>query len=222
MKAPLFKIALLGSVAFTAGCEGTQSYSSFTREAGALIGGGDFGNSTMNNTMVMSGEKDYVTNLAQRFAQEVPDTINFAFNSARIDAEAAAILRRQADWIKQFPEVRFKVYGHTDAVGSDQYNYRLGKRRADAVVRFLAQHGISRSRLEAVVSHGESRPLVVTESRERRNRRTVTEVSGFVRRHPTILDGKYAEVIYRGYVESAAVPTTLTGIEASVTLGSAE
>lgn len=219
MKATLLKIALFGSVAFIAGCEGTNSYSSFTREAGALVGGGDFGNATMNNTMIQTGEKSYVSSLANRFAEEVPSTINFEFNSARIDAEAAAILRRQADWIRQFPEVRFRVYGHTDAVGSNQYNYRLGKRRADAVVRFLSQHGISRSRLEAVVSQGETQPLVVTEDRERRNRRTVTEVTGFVRRHPSVLDGKYAQIVYRDYVESAVVATTLTGIEGSVTSG---
>ncbi|MBR9653026.1 OmpA family protein [Thalassovita aquimarina] len=222
MKATLIKIALLGSVAAIAGCEGTDSYSSFTREAGALVGGGDFGNATMNNTMILSGEKTYVTNLANRFAEEVPSTINFEFNSARIDPDAAAILRRQADWIRQFPEVRFRVYGHTDAVGSNQYNYRLGKRRADAVVRFLSQHGISRSRLEAVVSQGETQPLVMTEARERRNRRTVTEVTGFVRRHPSVLDGKYAQIVYRDYVESAVVATTLTGIEGSVTGASSD
>jgi outer membrane protein OmpA-like peptidoglycan-associated protein len=222
MKAPLIKIALFTSVAFIAGCDGNNSYSSFTYEAGALVGGGDFGNSTMNNTMIQSGEKTYVASLANRFAQQVPTTIHFEFNSTRIDAEAAAVLRRQADWIRQFPEVRFRVYGHTDAVGSDSYNYRLGKRRADAVVRFLSQHGISRSRLEAVVSEGETQPLVPTESRERRNRRTVTEVTGFVRRHPTVMDGKYAQIVYRDYVQSAVVATTLTGIEGSVTTGNSD
>ncbi|WP_323785609.1 OmpA family protein [Thalassovita sp.] len=222
MKTAFLKIALLGSVAFTAGCEGTNSYSSFTGEAGALVAGGDFGNATQNNTQILSGEKNYVSNLAHRFAEEVPTTINFEFNSTRIDAQSAAILRRQADWIRQFPEVRFKVYGHTDAVGSASYNYGLGKRRANAVVRVLSQYGISRSRLEAVVSQGETQPLIVTKNRERQNRRTVTEVTGFVRRHPTVMDGRYAQIVYRDYVESAVVPTTLTGIENSVTTGSTQ
>ena len=52
----------------------------------------------------------------------------------------------------QFPEVRFRVYGHTDAVGSSAYNKRLGLRRANAVVSYLSTQGIDRSRLEAVVS----------------------------------------------------------------------
>jgi hypothetical protein len=67
-----------------------------------------------------------------------------------------------------------------------------------------------RGGLEALVSHGETQPLIVTEGRERRNRRTVTEVSGFMQRHPTVLDGKYAEIIYREYVQSATAETGLT------------
>ena len=75
--------------------------------------------------------------------------------------------------------------------------------------------GISTSRLEAVVSFGETQPLIVTQGRERRNRRTVTEVSGFVSGHPNVLDGKYAQIIYRDYVRSAEAPTGLSGIEGS-------
>jgi len=53
--------------------------------------------------------------------------------------------------------------------------------------------------------------LIVSQGRERANRRTVTEVNGFVKRHPTVLDGKYAQIIYRDYVASAVPPTQLTG-----------
>lgn len=157
-----------------------------------------------------NGDINWVIDLAKRFGQEVPDTVNFAFNSARLDANSRAILTEQARWIAQFPEVRFRVFGHTDLVGSSTYNKRLGLRRARAVVNYLVSQGISRSRLEAVVSYGETRPLIQTETREARNRRTVTEVSGFVGRHPTVLEGKYAEVIQREYVESAVPIPELT------------
>ncbi len=203
-----------GAVALT-GCAGTKSYSTFTREAGALIGGGDFGNSTMSNTLVMSGERSYVVDLARRFDEEVGSTVTFAFNSAQLDENARMALRKQASWIKQYPEIRFRVYGHTDAVGSNAYNKRLGLRRARSVVSYLASQGISRKRLEAVVSFGETQPLIVSEGRERRNRRTVTEVSGFVKRHPTILDGKYAAVVYREYIKSAEPEIGLSTIEGS-------
>lgn len=172
-------------------------------EAGYEVDSGTFGNATLNNVQIMNGERSYAQVLADRFAREVPTQINFAFDSSQLDPSAQQVLVKQADWIKQFPEVRFRVYGHTDAVGSPSYNKSLGLRRANAVVSFFASRGISRSRLEAVVSYGETQPLIPTQERERRNRRTVTAVSGFVEGNGQLLDGKYAEIIYREYIESA-------------------
>lgn len=187
----------------------TVAVASCTREAGYEVDQGAFGNATLNNIQVMNGELTYGQILAQRFAAEVPTQINFAFDSAQLDSAARQILLYQANWIKQFPEARFRVYGHTDAVGSQSYNNSLGLRRAQAVVNFFAQQGISRSRLEAVVSYGKTQPLVATPNRDRRNRRTVTEVSGLVDRHPNILDGKYADLVYREYIESATFKSQL-------------
>lgn len=206
--------AALTGLAFMAACATSDPvYSAFNREAGALLDTGNFGNATMNNVQIMNGEKRYTYDLSQRFASEVMTTVNFAFNSAVLDSGARDTLREQAQWIRQFPEIRFRVYGHTDAVGSEAYNKRLGLNRAHAVVNFLASQGISKDRLEAVVSFGETQPLIVTEGRERRNRRTVTEVSGFVGSHPTVLESRYAEIIYREYINSAVPRTTLEGIQ---------
>jgi hypothetical protein len=57
-----------------------------------------------------------------------------------------------------------------------------------------------------VVSFGKTRPIVQTNEPEMRNRRTVTEVSGFVESHPLVLNGKYAAIIWRDYVGSANRP----------------
>ncbi|MCG7625645.1 MULTISPECIES: OmpA family protein [unclassified Epibacterium] len=179
------------------------------KEAGAPLDQTYFGSANVNNTAVQSGDRSYRVQLAKRFASEVPSTINFDFDSARLDGAARQVLDRQADWIRQFPEVRFRVYGHTDAVGSQGYNKSLGLRRARAAVNYLVARGISRKRLEAVVSYGETQPLVLTDQRERRNRRTVTEVSGFVAARVNQLDGKYAQIVYRDYVASGVSETTL-------------
>ena len=206
-------LSVLASLAVLAGCAPNSDpvYTQFHREAGSLTDIGTFGDATLNNRLVMTGEKQYTFDLANRFAGEVQSTVTFEFNSAQLDGNAQAVLRQQASWIRQFPEVRFRVYGHTDAVGSNRYNKALGLRRAQAVVAYLTTQGISRSRLEAVVSFGETQPLVVSQGRERANRRTVTEVNGFVERHPTVLDGKYAQIIYRDYVASAVPVTQLSG-----------
>lgn len=218
----LLATAGLAALAACSGAPG-EVFRSYTTEAGALVDSGNFGNANMQNHLVMTGEAGYVHSLGNRFANEVKSTVNFAFNSARLDAGARDTLAEQARWIRQFPEVRFKVYGHTDKVGSSAYNKQLGQRRANAVVAYLSSRGISRSRLEAVVSFGETQPLIVTQGRERRNRRTVTEVTGFVQSHPVIMDGKYAEVVYRETIKSAAPASELqmTKQSGSVT-GSAE
>jgi len=206
-----FGFGLIAVIA-VAGCsQDDQIRRNFERQTGQFIDEGGFGNPTMNNILVMSGQRDFAINLSNRFAAAVPTTINFAFNSTVLDAQARAALDEQARFISQFPEVTFRVYGHTDLVGSDAYNQRLGLRRAQAAVSYLVSKGISRSRLEALVSRGEREPVVATTERERRNRRTVTEVSGFVKNHPTVLQGKYAEVVYRDYITSARPVSGLTG-----------
>ena len=209
--------ALAAPVVGVAACAPSSDpvYTQFYREAGSLTDTGDFGNSTMNNTLIQTGERQYAFDLANRFSSEVLTTVNFAFNSSTLDAGAIDTLREQANWIRQFLEIRFRVYGHTDAVGGAGFNKRLGQQRANAVVRFLTSQGISRSRLEAVASFGETQPLIVTQGRERRNRRTVTEVTGFVRSHQNVLDGKYAQIIYRDYLNSAVAPSQLSGITGS-------
>lgn len=181
-----------------------DSATSWDKELGAEVDKGAFGNATMNNTLIQTGQMEYTVALAQRFAAEVPDTVTFAFNSAQLTAEATAALDKQANFIRQFPEVRFKVFGHTDLVGGQGYNYNLGLRRANAVVNYLVGKGISRSRLEAVVSYGKTRPIIQTNQPEQRNRRTVTEVSGFVKNHPLVLNGKYAAIIWRSYTTQLA------------------
>jgi len=201
---PLIATGVLAGLLALAGCADSNIYRNFTEPAGDFLDAGAFGNATMNNVQIHNGEKPFLVDLNARFVEEVPTTVTFAFNSARLDAEAQRILQRQAHWIRQFPEVRFRVYGHTDLVGSDAYNKRLGQRRAEAVVHYLGRLGISRARLEALVSFGEQRPAVFTQDRERRNRRTVTEVSGFVQTDPLVMNGKYAEIVFREYVASGA------------------
>jgi outer membrane protein OmpA-like peptidoglycan-associated protein len=84
----------------------------------------------------------------------VPDLkILFPFNSAELTREAKAqldILGRALASPDLRP-FRFRIAGHTDAVGSETYNEGLSARRARAVVDYLIErHGIPRERLAAV------------------------------------------------------------------------
>ncbi len=172
-------------------------------EVGTHLDEGNFGNPTAHNLLVQTGQLPYVIDLADRFNATVQTMITFDFNSVALDAPARATLLAQARFIRHFPEAMFRVYGHTDLVGSSAYNRRLGLRRARAVVNFLVRNGADRRRLQAVVSEGESRPRVQSTDRERENRRTVTEVSGFWQSHPMVQNGEYARILQRQYVEGA-------------------
>ncbi|WP_210530198.1 OmpA family protein [Rubellimicrobium arenae] len=176
-----------------------------TRMAPEEAGSGPawLGGATAQNVLAQSGQLSYAVSLSNRFAATVPTTINFAFNSADLDAQARSVLTQQASFIRQFPEVRFAVYGHTDLVGSAAYNQQLGLKRAQAAVAFLISQGVEPSRLMALVSRGETQPLIATQAPEMANRRTVTDVSGFVETHPDVLNGKYAAIVFRDYVASA-------------------
>jgi peptidoglycan-associated lipoprotein len=174
-----------------------------TGEVGSEVDEGAFGSPTMSNTMAMMGEGQATEMLGNRFNAENETTVTFAFNSDVLTEPAKQTLAAQAAWIRKFPEVKFSVYGHTDLVGSEGYNKGLGLRRAKAVVAFLSAQGISSSRLQALVSYGETRPVVATQNREERNRRAVTSVAGFAKGYAGgQLNGKYAAIIMRDYIDS--------------------
>lgn len=177
-------------------------------EVGAMVDRADFGAAVTNNMQAQStafGGDRVLLGLSDDFRRSAPDMINFAFNSAILDPTAQRILDQQAAWIVRNPQVRLRIYGHTDLVGSPAYNYQLGQRRADVAAAYLVSRGVSSTRLEAVASFGETRPLVPTNDPERLNRRTVTEVVGYAR--PAVgfdFDGKRAHAAYQAYVSGEA------------------
>jgi len=152
--------------------------------------------------------------LSRDFREKTQDTVTFAFNKANLDASARKALDVQAAWLRENPSVRMTILGHTDLVGSERYNNRLGLRRAKAVIAYLGRKGVSRGRLDALESRGEQEPVVQTTERERRNRRAVTSVAGFARNYVgTGLDGEYANRVYDAYQSGNFKVTEAESIE---------
>lgn len=103
------------------------------------------------------------------------DTIFFDTDRYNIDSEDAAALRRQAEYLLQYPDARATVEGHADERGTRDYNLALGERRATAAMNYLVSLGVPQGRLN-VVSYGEERPVATgtNEAAWARNRRAVT------------------------------------------------
>ena len=109
--------------------------------------------------------------------EPIPETIvlegvNFDFDKDTLKPMAREILDHAVTVLQQHPGMRFSISGHTDSIGSDQYNDGLSLRRANAVRDYLVQHGVASGRLD-VSSHGEMNPVADNATAEGRamNRR---------------------------------------------------
>jgi peptidoglycan-associated lipoprotein len=108
------------------------------------------------------------------------DRVRFGFDKAELSDEAQAALDEFAGQLKsQYDRnIYVEIQGHTDATGSNQYNYELGMERAEAVRMYLnREHGIPLHRIN-VISYGEAEPIADNQSRDGRaqNRRVVLVV----------------------------------------------
>jgi OmpA-OmpF porin, OOP family len=107
-----------------------------------------------------------------------PD-IAFRFDSADLTELGRGKVHLAAEKLKEKSDMAFVIEGHTDSSGSDQYNQKLGLRRAEIVIKELAALGVDPGRMTAA-SLGESRPLLNQETDWARavNRRVEFQVRG--------------------------------------------
>ena len=98
--------------------------------------------------------------------------IFFDFDKSVLKEASFPVLERLIEYLKDDQIKRIEISGHTDSVGPEQYNKSLSGRRAQAVINYFIQNGVSKDRLE-LSAMGESQPLVANDTRENRaqNRR---------------------------------------------------
>lgn len=121
--------------------------------------------------------------LAQgKFLYEVAltdDQVHFAFDRAELSGDAQTALDNFAERLRgDNRPVYVEIQGHTDSVGSEEYNYKLGLDRAEAVRRYLNMQGGFPLHRMSVISYGESAPVNDNNTRDARsqNRRVVLVV----------------------------------------------
>ena len=86
-----------------------------------------------------------------------PD-VAFDFDKSDLNELGKAKARDVSKLLASMPEVKVSIEGYTDNRGSEEYNMKLGQRRADSVAKELTELGIDKSRM-TTVSYGESKPL---------------------------------------------------------------
>lgn len=102
----------------------------------------------------------------------VLEGVNFATSKADLTPDSSGVLDRVSASLKDWPEVRVEIGGHTDSTGGDAFNLDLSRRRAAAVKDYLVAKGIDSSRL-ASKGYGETKPIADNRTKEGRakNRR---------------------------------------------------
>ena len=97
--------------------------------------------------------------------------IYFEFDSARPTPDARALLEKVGEALQSsdLESFHFLVEGHTDALGTDDYNERLSVARAQAVAAYLGAKGVPEARLRPT-GKGESSPVAPNDSEEGRQR----------------------------------------------------
>ncbi|MCQ2203306.1 MAG: OmpA family protein [Bacteroidales bacterium] len=103
--------------------------------------------------------------------------IFFDFNSTELKEESQVELNRLASLLKSNPSMKVEIGGHTDNVGSADFNKRLSNDRAKATVDYLVKHGITSSRI-SFKGYGMTMPIATNDTEEGRaqNRRIEAKV----------------------------------------------
>ena len=102
----------------------------------------------------------------------VLNNLFFDTNKYELKPESRTELNRLIEFLRQYRDVQIEVSGYTDNVGSPESNIQLSQRRAQSVVEYLSEHGISFNRLRSK-GYGEGHPLAANDSESHRqmNRR---------------------------------------------------
>jgi WD40 repeat protein/outer membrane protein OmpA-like peptidoglycan-associated protein/Mg-chelatase subunit ChlD len=105
------------------------------------------------------------------------NNIFFEYDKSRLTATSKGELNQVYKFLKNYPSLQIEVAGHTDSMGSEQYNENLSLARAKSVKNYLTRKGIPENRIK-VVGYGEKRPVATnsTEKGREQNRRVEFEI----------------------------------------------
>ena len=118
--------------------------------------------------------------LERRFVLDLREGANFAFNATSLTDQAkreiGAFFSDLKGDVEEMNSAVYLVAGHTDSVGSEDYNYELGRKRAESVARYLITHKKVDPLRVIPASYGKSAPLADNASREGRSKNRRVEI----------------------------------------------
>ncbi len=101
--------------------------------------------------------------------------VNFDLNSDVVREDAKEILKSDIKILRENPQIRVEVQGHTCDLGAAEYNRNLSDRRAKSIKAYLVSQGVEENRLEAR-GYGEDRPRFPNDGEENRKKNRRVEL----------------------------------------------
>ena len=117
-----------------------------------------------------------VTAEVQKKLNDYARTILFDTGKSSIKAESTSVMVDIITILKEYPNSKFTVEGHTDSVGSAKLNQSLSESRALSVKEFLVEKGIEEFRLSAI-GYGEEKPMASNSTRAGRTQNRRVEIN---------------------------------------------
>ena len=111
----------------------------------------------LKNIRIAKGGVKYYDRIMQD-GKIIVNGIRFDVNKSTIKPESMGAINEIYNLMKENPDLKFSVEGHTDSQGDDAFNMKLSQERAEAVMNTLVKMGISADRLTAK-GWGESKPI---------------------------------------------------------------
>lgn len=129
----------------------------------------------MFNTTRVSHKTDTVSLILypiEKGKKAILENIEFEYNSDKIIPATMSVISRLVDFMIQNPTIKVKVTGHTDNIGTGEYNKALSLRRAQTVINTMISQGIAPERVKSEGA-GDTMPIAdnTTEEGRRKNRR---------------------------------------------------
>jgi peptidoglycan-associated lipoprotein len=152
-------VVVLGLAAACAACGGKN------KKTGTAGGGDGSGVGDKHAGDANKGSADTGGGAKDPNLQEI---VYFEFDSSQLDEAARAKLEENAEWLKKDPARTLTIEGHTDEVGTPEYNLGLGERRAQISRDYLLKLGIDAKRV-SIITFGEEKPAGTEDSKNRRS-----------------------------------------------------
>ncbi len=110
--------------------------------------------------------------------KNIPINVNnlfFDYNQYILKEESYPELDRLVTFLKQIPNLKISIEGHTDNIGSDAFNLELAKKRAEEVEKYLISKGIDEKKMK-IKAYGSSKPVAANDTPENRAKNRRVEV----------------------------------------------